>query len=75
MLEISQRKAEWHLEHCETNTIASPCRELSPRKLTGTHVASPHEAACSVKQYMYCLSLTKDTTLLPFRVHDGDGTT
>ena len=71
MLEVSQQKIEWQLEHCETNTVASPCHELSPRKLTGT----PHEAACSVKQYMHCLSITKDTTLLPFRVRNGDGTT
>ena len=71
MLEVSQRKIEWHLEHRETNTVASPCHELSPRKLIGT----PHDAACSVKQYMYCSSLTKDTTPLPFRLHDGDGTT
>ena len=71
MLEVSQRKIEWHLEHCETNTVASPCRELSPRKLIGT----PNDAACSVKQYMYCLSLIKDTTLLLFRLYDGDGTT
>ena len=71
MLEVLQRKIEWDLEQCEINTAASPCRELSPRKLIGT----PHDAACSVKQYMYCLSLTKDTNLLPFRVLDGSGTT
>ena len=71
MLEVSQWKIEWHLEHCEINTDASPCRALSPRKLIG----SPHDAACPFKQCMYCLSLTKDTNILPYRVYDSSDPT